>query len=471
MRLSSITARDVVGSLRFDAKFHLSRQNPLLQQLASGRWPMSSIGETFGKGQVWTGNIFSRVYAADASYGKPLLAPYDIFRYVPWSDKILSRSQVTQFERLEIKRGWLFIVCSGRNLGPVSIADKFCEQFTMSHDMVRIAVEPCENLFYIAAFLSTAHGQAAIRTDMNGSVIDHTDANLVAALRYPLVDDGLRRRVASLFQSGFEKREEARLLLAETQRAYLRHFRLDNVESTFDADTTARRFTISRSMLRDRIDAEPHAPRYAAWRDRIARIGGCRLGKIATVTKPASRYKTNYVDDPKYGIAMMNGRQISQYRAIGLRWMSLGAFKDPDQFRLRTGTTLLTADGRAEENLADCALVTDDRAGWGASGHVHRVSPNEGIEPGLVYLACSCTPVQAQLKALATGSVVDALSDVDVASVIVPYETSAAAKRLGAAAGRAWDLFSAAIKAEEAAIALLEAEFAEGQLQPRACCW
>lgn len=459
MRLSSITAHDVVGSLRFDAKFHLSRQNPVLQQLASGRWPMRTIGETFGPENVWSGNIFARVYAGSAEHGKPLLVPYDIFRYVPWSDKILSRSQVTQFERLEIKRGWLFLVCSGRNLGPVSIADAFCEQFTMSHDMVRIAVEPCEDLFYVAAFLSTAHGQAAIRTDMNGSVIDHTDEKLVAALRYPVVNDALRKQAAKLFRQGFEKREKARLLLAETQRAYLQHFGLGKVEATFEAETLARRFTVSRSELSDRIDAEPRAPRYAAWRDQIKAAGGCALSDIATVFKPASRYKTNYVDDPQYGVAMMNGRQISQYRAIALRWMSLSAFKNPDQFRLQPGTTLLTADGRAEENLADCALVTQDRAGWGASGHVHRVTPRAGINAGLVYLACSCAPVQAQLKALSTGSVVDALSDVDVASVTVPFEDSTASLKLGKAAELAWQHFADAATAEETAISALEAEF------------
>lgn len=183
------------------------------------------------------------------------------------------------------------------------------------------------------------------------------------------------------------------------------------------------------------------------------------MSDIATVLKPTGRYKTNYVDDPRYGVAMMNGRQISQYRAIALRWMSLSAFKNPDQFRLQPGTTLLTADGRAEENLADCALVTQDRAGWGASGHVHRVSPRAGVSAGLVYLACSCAPAQAQLKALATGSVVDALSGDDVASVMVPYEDSAAALKLGNAAEQAWQFFADAITAEETAIAALETEF------------
>ena len=170
----------------------------------------------------------------------------------------------------------------------------------------------------------------------------------------------------------------------------------------------------------------------------------------------------NYVEDARYGVRMMNGRQISQYRPIALRLMSLSAIKAPATFLLTAGTTLLTADGRAEENLADCALVAKDREGWAASSHVHRVSPHTGIHPGLVYLACSCAPVQAQLKALATGSVVDALSDDDAASVLVPYDDSAAARKLGDASQKAWQLFAEATAAEDEAITTLEAEFAEG---------
>jgi type I restriction enzyme S subunit len=456
VRLSSVTAKDLAGTRRFDAKFYVSRTNPILARLQSGQWTMRSIGETFGRNNIWTGNIFTRVYATAPEHGKPLLVPYDLFRYVPWSDKILSRTQVAQFSRLEVTRGWIFIVCSGRNLGPLTIADAFCERFTMSHDMVRIAVPPSEDSFYVAAFLSTAAGQAALRTDMNGSVIDHTDANQVAAVRYPLIEETLRKACATKFRHAFEKREKARLLLAATQEAYLRHFKLAEAEAEFTEAQTARRFTVTRSSLGERIDAEPKAPRYAEWRQRVKRAGGTGLHDIAEVSRPNSRYKTNYVADPQYGVLMMNGRQISQYRPIALRSMSLAAMKEPEAFRLKVGMTLLTADGRAEENLADCALVSSDREGWGASGHVHRVTPREGVHPGVVYLACSCWPSQLQLKSLATGSVVDALSTSDVESVVVPYSDSAAVRRLGDDASKAWQLFADAYGDEQNAISTID---------------
>lgn len=81
--------------------------------------------------------------------------------------------------------------------------------------------------------------------------------------------------------------------------------------------------------------------------------------------------------------------------------------------------------------------------------------------PGHVYLAWSCAPVQLKNKALATGSVVDAPPrDVNVAHVIVPYQDSPATRRLGATASKAWQLFAEDTRAEGAAIAALETEFA-----------
>jgi hypothetical protein len=66
---------------------------------------------------------------------------------------------------------------------------------------------------------------------------------------------------------------------------------------------------------------------------------------------------------------------------------------------------------------------------------------------------------QTQLKALPTGSVVDALSDEYVASVVVPFEDCPAALKLGKAAEFAWQHFTDAATAEETAIAALESEF------------
>lgn len=460
MKLSSITVSEVSGSLRFDAKFHLSQHTPLLRQLNAGKWRTTTAEETFGRDAIWMPGRFSRVWASSAEHGKPLLVPYDAFRYLPWSTSYLSRVQVPEYQSAEVHRGTILVVRSGRNCGPVTMVDKFLESFVMSDDMLRVTGNVLsDDAFYFYAFLATPTGQELVRRDRNGSVIDHIGPDQLAALRYPLVDDKLRKRVSTLFREAFELREKGRLDLDRLRSSFLTYFKLDQVESSFSASEKTRRFTILRSSLGTRIDVEPHAPRYAAWRDALSRSGGVSLDSVASVTKPPSRYRTNYVDEAEFGVPMLNGRQIAQYRAIGLRHMSVSAFRKIDDFRLQAGTTLLTADGRAEENLADCALLTQERVGWAASGHVHRVIPRPNVHPGAVYLACSCGPVQQQLKALATGSVVDALSEGDVASVIVPYSDSKEALALANGAVKAWELLARANGLEDEATAALEIEF------------
>ncbi len=119
---------------------------------------MASVRETFGD-NILLPNIFERVPATSEEYGKPILVPYDCFRYLPYSNDILSRSQVSIFDTLEVHRGWLLMVCSGRNLGPVAMVDAFLEKFVLSHDMIRITASPSEELFYFAALMHTMVGQ------------------------------------------------------------------------------------------------------------------------------------------------------------------------------------------------------------------------------------------------------------------------------------------------------------------------
>jgi len=78
------------------------------------------------------------------------------------------------------------------------------------------------------------------------------------------------------------------------------------------------------------------------------------------------------------------------------------------------------ADGRAEKGLGVVAYVTSDRDGWLASGHVGRLAPNDGIHPTLLWLAARTWQVQVQIKALASGSVVDSTFPADMARVILP---------------------------------------------------
>jgi len=327
--------------------------------------------------------------------------------------------------------------------------------------MLRICSKVSDDLLYFMALMHTKIGQVLVRRDRNGSVIDHLDAKQLGALRYPLVDESLRALCVDSFRRAFLLRERARSKLNSLKQKFLETVTLFDYESQLKEQDLVRRFERHRSSVKDRFDCEPFAPRYQRYKEMILETGAAKpIGSLASVMKPPGRYKTLYVEEEDFGLKLMSGRNLAQFRPIGLKVMSKEAWSDPEAYILRRDMVLLTADGRAEENLADCALVRADRDGWAASGHIHRLIPKAGVHPGLLYLACSCEPVQKLLKALATGSVVDALSEWDVAGVIVPYPLGASGRKLGDEAVQAWDGFSQAIELEDAAISELSAELA-----------
>src|SRR5260370_36702187 len=81
--------------------------------------------------------------------------------------------------------------------------------------MIRIEVEDSVDAAYLHAFLISSTGQALLRRDSHGSVIDHITVN--HALNMPLSwpRNGVRRRVAAHVVHATLLRERARLTFAQ----------------------------------------------------------------------------------------------------------------------------------------------------------------------------------------------------------------------------------------------------------------
>lgn len=68
----------------------------------------------------------------------PYLRPYDVFEYLPPEADRLSVTRTARLEDYLIQEGDILQTCSGRNLGPVTIADSYLTQSALSHDMIRM---------------------------------------------------------------------------------------------------------------------------------------------------------------------------------------------------------------------------------------------------------------------------------------------------------------------------------------------
>lgn len=394
---------------------------------------------------VWSPARFARSYASSAEQGIPYLRPYDVFEYRPVARDRLSLARNADVSLLVPNEGTLLQTCSGRNLGPLTIADSVLAEHALSHDMVRIEIEDHSYRYYVLAFLKTAMGQALLRRGRSGSVIDHITANDVASVPIPLVSNESMDRTVQSIKWAMDQAAEARRTLLRVQAGLA-----ENHPFPARATSLADGWSVNASGVAGRLDAAFHDPLVRAVQAELRR-DGLQCGDIANVDLPV-RYKRYYVD-ANFGRPVLSGRQILQFEPINLRFVSDRSFKGGD-YTVTAGTTAIAADGRAQGAQGSASLISEDRNGWLASDHVMRLRPREGVLPGAVWLSISTRQARLQFNATSFGSVIDETRPEDVRRIYVP----AVPDQLALQAEEAWTAFAQAAKVSQVTIEQLNNE-------------
>ncbi|SEB45801.1 hypothetical protein SAMN04489727_1911 [Amycolatopsis tolypomycina] len=386
--------------------------------------------------------------AAPQESSLPYLRPYDVFDYLPTAADHVSVPRNANVDTFQITAGDILQTRSGRNLGPCTIADNELAKFALSDDMIRIKVDDKNERLLLLAYLKTSLGQALIRRGRSGSVIDHLTVPDVEAVPVPVFPKEVVHTVSGLVGKAIECRERGRSLLNELLRRLMDQY----------PHSESQRWTWWSMQARDlgeRLDSGHHHPVVAHGRRQLHASNGVALGAMAKAILPI-RYKRYYVEEG-HGRPIVSGRQLLQPEPINLRYVSDRSFRNPEDYEIHAGCTVFGAVGRAEGRQAWPALVTSDRDGWLASNDVMRLVPRRGVRPGAVWLAVATPQVQAQIKALSFGSVVDHMNPWDVEQVIVPDIEDPLAKK----AESAWEDFARSTELIGQAVARLEQSLEE----------
>lgn len=402
-------------------------------------------------GRAWMPGRLKQSLASPGEKAKPYIKPHDLFQYLPEPHVQLSVTKTKNLGDYTVKPGWLLQTRSGRNLGLNALVDEDLATYVVSDDLIRIEIDDERMRYYATAFLRSPTGHGILRRDKSGSVIDHLSPQQIEALEVPLASDDVIDAVVELMRRSFELRQKSRHDLREAVAAYEAQ-----LPEVIRSAALLSCWRVRSSALTGRLDAASYDPLVAEVRKALEAIGGQRLDVAAIPQKPPGRYKTIYVG-PGHGLPFMSGTQILQYAFSKPQFMAPQAFRDAKDYGLKQGWTVYMADGRSEKNLGVPAMVTSARDGWVASGHVGRLVPKAGTDPGWLWLAARTWHFGVQIKALASGSVVDSTFPDDVASVILPPALDTDAATVVAA----WEGFAKAQELETEAIALLDAALAE----------
>lgn len=444
MKQRTVPSSEFAQYGRFDAGHFLSpgvkAKSRIAASVRNGA-NLIRLGGLDGLAEVFRPKRFKRTYAQSAVDGWPYLRPYDLLEFLPEPAAYLSKSGI-DVGAYTVPAGMILQTCSGRNLGPAMYADGYLSRFVVSDDMVRIRIPDERMRMYTLAFLACQNGQALLRLNKTGSVIDHIDDSQIAAQLVPVFDE-LIDEVVDLMTEATRLRERARIGLSDAQAQFNRQLgELPEIRSCNGWTVNARDFG-------GRIDAANHHPVAEAARLISLGLGGVSVRDIARVNKPAGRYKTIYVDRD-WGRPILSGRQLHQIHPVGLKFISPGALSNPSRYELTTHAVAYQADGRAEEKLGHPVFIIADRGGWMASGHVGRVVADAGVDPGWLFLALRSQHAKIQIKSKASGSVVDGTYEKDMESVALPPPAA------HPEVVELWELFNAASLMENRATSLLD---------------
>lgn len=417
MKTHSVLSGEVLAAGRLDCWYFLSPANAAaasIEDAKSRGMATVLLGGKSGIAKVWAPARFKRAYAAPGEPSAPYLRPYDVFNYFPEAADRLSTLRTEDLGSYQLRCGMILQTCSGRNLGPAVMVDRYLARFLLSHDMIRVEIDDKKRRHYVLAFLNSEAGRRLLRRDKTGSVIDHISDDHLAKLEIPLFLDHTVDEVAETIAKAVALREKARLALDEMVTSYERA--LPALKCTAPLRYG---WTVPSAEVEGRLDAAFYDPLVISVRRKLTQVGGKRVAELAEVRKPGGRYKTCYVN-ASHGRPLLSGSQLLQTSPINLQFMSPRVFKDITAYELHPGWIAYPADGRAEEELGTPAFITKDRAGWLASGHVGRVVPKPGVDAGWLFLALKTSHTQMQLKARASGSVVDSTFPQDMEEVILP---------------------------------------------------
>jgi hypothetical protein len=449
--------------LRLDAKHYQEDFLKARARVVASGFPVRLVRDVAGAAVPGRTKL---VTVSNATAGAGYLEAHEAFLLRPETGRYVARAATPDYESYLLRPGMILTPSSGRNLGPLAYVGKNLAGFAMT-DIIRLAPFVPDDGLYLLAYLLTPTGQALLRRGRTGTTVDHLSANDAGDIPVAWVDREARSKIVDRMRKAEGALDAGRLALdeAELELHSLLGLPPQPTPGKYLAAAGARAFSMRTADLSLRLDVAYYDPQVRECRRQISERGGGRLAAAAELVM-LGRYKRYYVP-AGHGLPIMSGRQTLQMRPVNLQYISGRSFSDPGAFVLGRGWSTFTCDGRAEEGLGSPGFVFVTRTGWMASNHVMRAIPRSGVHPGYLYLALRSRYVQIQLKAAATGSVIDALDPAAAGDVVIPRLSGADERRLGAIAATAWDGIGRAIRLEDAVVRALDAMITNAYESPR----
>lgn len=323
---------------------------------------------------------------------------------------------------LHVTSGTVLLSRSG-TIGNVSFVNRSLEKLLISEHAMRLECDRFSGYVYV--FLKTSTGQAVVKSNIYGAVIQQIEPEHLATVPIPDAPDALKKRIHDLIVASYELRDESNdlldeaqvLLVEELQLPALRDFDVDYFRKQAPVDT----YSVKLSDMAGRLDASYHVPVVGAITKHLqecaAEVTTIGDSRISSEVILPGRFKRVYVEEG-YGHVLFGGKQLFELDPSNKKYLSNSKHNERivRELLISENTTLITRSG----TIGKVALVPKHWENWVASEHIIRVVPANDDIAGYLNVFLSSEYGYQLITHFTYGSVVDEIDDNHVRQIPFP---------------------------------------------------
>jgi len=323
---------------------------------------------------------------------------------------------------LHVKKGTVLISRSG-TIGNMSFVNETLEKFLISEHAMRLECNSYPG--YVYAYLKTKTGQALIRSNIYGSVIQQIEPEHLATIPIPDAPKEMKSKVDNLIVQSYTLRDESNALIDEATQLLIDELRLPAIEDFnvgyFKKDAPVETFNIKLSDMEYRLDASYHVPIVEAitkhltkHAEKVTTVADKRISK--SIILPG-RFKRVYVEEGQ-GRVFIGGKQLFELDPSNKKYLSLSQHGDriEKQLELHENMTLITCSG----TIGKVALVGKHWENWAANQHIIRVVPADDRIAGYLNIFLASDYGYHLITRHTYGAVIDEIDNTHVSRIPIP---------------------------------------------------
>ena len=323
---------------------------------------------------------------------------------------------------LHVKRDTVLLSRSG-TIGNMSFVNATLEKFLISEHAMRLECDSYPG--YVYAYLKTKTGQALIRSNIYGSVIQQIEPEHLVSIPIPNAPDGIKSKIDELVLQSYSLRDESNALIEKATRLMVEELCLPTIEhfdvGYFNKDASVDTFNVKLSDIGGRLDASYHIPIVDAITNHLKKncgelttIADSRISKAIILP---GRFKRIYVEEG-IGRVFIGGKQLWELDPCNKKYLSLSQHGDriEKQLELHENMTLITCSG----TIGKVALVGKHWENWAANQHIIRIVPADTSIAGYLNVFLASDYGYHLITRYTYGAVIDEIDDTHVSRIPIP---------------------------------------------------